>query len=79
MCVTVMFVCTSVCIVSWHTYMCYVCAGTKCVCGVWVSVHVYYGGCVYGCVLGEERRWRQSVLIVMCVCCWRYYQLTDLK
>ena len=21
-----------------------------CVCGVWVSVHMYYGGCVYGCV-----------------------------
>ena len=35
-------------------------------CGVWVSVRVYYGGCVWEC-LGVERRWRQSVLIVMCL------------
>ena len=35
MCVTVMFVC-SVCIVSWHMYVCNVCAGTSVgvVCGL---------------------------------------------
>ena len=58
-------------------YVCNVCVGTS-GCGVWVSVCVYYGRCVWEC-LGRERHWRQSVLIVMCVCCWRYYQLTDLK
>ena len=65
MCVTVMFVYTSVCIVSWHMYVCNVCVGTS-GCGVWVSVRVYYGGCVWEC-LGKERLWRQSVLIVMCL------------
>ena len=62
MCVTVMFVC-SVCIVSWHMYVCNVCVGTS-GCGVWVSVRVYYGGCVWEC-LGRERLWRQSVLFDM--------------
>ena len=63
MCVTVMFVYTSVCIVSWHMYVCNVCVGTS-GCGVWVSVRVYYGGCVWEC-LGRERLWRRSVLFDM--------------
>ena len=63
MCVTVMFVYTSVCVVSWHMYVCNVCVGTS-GCGVWVSVHVYYGGCVWEC-LGRERLWRRSVLFDM--------------
>ena len=34
-------------------YVCNVCVGTS-GCGVWVSVHVYYGGCVYGSVWVKE-------------------------
>ena len=70
-------VCVHECVHCELAYVCNVCVGTS-GCGVWVSVHVYYGGCVSEC-WGRERRWRQSVLIVMCVCCWRYYQLTGLK
>ena len=50
-------VCVHECVHCELAYVCYVCAGTNvfvvCVC-VWVSVRVYYDGCVWVC-MGRQR------------------------
>ena len=46
-------------------YVCYVCAGTSW-CGVWVSVRVCYGGCVYGCV-GVKKDVGDKVCCLICL------------